>query len=58
MSYGGHLTSLLSDDENIFLGLNVVDGNDVWLGGFSRTIDDWAWTDDTEWSYAEWKVRK
>merc|ERR1711971_382592 len=56
MSYGGHLASLLSDDENIFLGLNVVDGNDVWLGGFSRTIDDWAWSDDTEWSYAQWKT--
>ena len=56
MSYGGHLASLANEDENTFLGFNVADGTNVWLGGFSRTIDDWSWTDDTEWTYNNWKV--
>ena len=56
MSYGGHLASLADDDENLFLGLEVADGNNVWLGGFSRTVDEWAWTDDTDWDYDQWKV--
>jgi len=56
MSYGGHLASLADDDENLFLGLDVADGNNVWLGGFSRTVDEWAWTDDTDWDYDQWKA--
>merc|ERR1712130_19019 len=56
MIYGGHLASLGSKDENQFLGSSVANGNDVWLGGFSRTIEEWAWTDDMEWSYDEWKA--
>ena len=36
---------------------SVANGTNVWLGGFSRKPNEWAWTDDSEWSYDEWKVR-
>ena len=34
----------------------MADGTNVWLGGFSRKPNEWAWTDDSEWIYDEWKV--
>jgi len=55
MAYGGHLASLADEDENIFFG-SVANGTNVWLGGFSRRPNEWAWTDDSEWSYDEWKA--
>ena len=57
VSYGGHLASINSDDDSIFLGSSVAAGNDVWIGAFSRKIDEWVWSDDTEWGYEQWKVR-
>jgi len=55
LAYGGHLASLADEDENIFFG-TVADGTNVWLGGFSRKPNEWAWTDDSEWIYDEWKT--
>merc|ERR1719460_2987346 len=40
VSYGGHLASINSDDDSIFLGSSVAAGNDVWIGAFSRKIDE------------------
>ena len=43
------------DDRQYFR--SVANGTNVWLGGFSRKPNEWAWTDDSEWVYDEWKVR-
>merc|ERR1712223_452598 len=55
LDYGGHLASLADEDENIFFGA-VADGTNVWLGGFSRKPNEWAWTDDSDWIYDKWKA--
>jgi len=57
-SYGGHLASSLSEDENAFIGgLLLSSGISLpmwWIGAQCGT--NWSWTDGSDWSYENWKA--
>jgi len=65
-SYGGHLASSLSEDENTFIGGLLLSGGTSlpmwWIGarcGASQLCEEtasWSWTDGSGWSYENWKA--
>ena len=55
VSKGGHLASSLSEEENNFLGENVVRFENVWIGG-TEAGGAWAWSDSETWDYDNWKT--
>ena len=51
---GGHLASITSEEENDWLGSELMTYDSVWVGGRWSNGTDWSWTDGTEWDWTHW----
>lgn len=59
LSYGGHLASINSEDENNFIASLMKETGYFWVGGHDIvTESDWQWTDHSTWSYSDWAANK
>ena len=50
----GHLASILSEEENVFVGSSLVGYDSLWLGGQGTKESDWSWTDGSSWNWTHW----
>ena len=50
---GGHLASIHSEEENTFVGEDVVMWDNVWVGGRGGN-GRWEWVDGSEWDWSMW----
>ena len=46
-TYGGHLANSPSDSNLQWLGSQIPDKSDIWLGAGATSRSDWAWLDDS-----------
>lgn len=59
-SFGGHLASISSSDEQRMLEQLLVEGmrNSYWLGGVLDEQGDWIWVDGEPFSYDNWAEKQ
>ena len=53
----GHLVSILSEEENSFIGSVLLANSEVWLGGQWRNSTEggaWTWSDGSTWDWDSW----
>ena len=51
---GGHLASILTEEEELKI-LTLVGDENVWIGGKDRESNwVWSWTDNRTWGFTEW----
>ena len=59
LSYGGHLASINSEDENNFIATLMKETGYFWVGGHDIVTEEaWQWTDHSAWSYSDWAANK
>ena len=52
--HGGHLASVTSEEENAWLGSELMTYDSLWVGGKWINGTGWSWTDGTEWDWTNW----
>ena len=59
LSYGGHLASINSEDENNFIASLMKETGYFWVGGHDIVTETvWQWTDHSAWSYSDWAANE
>ncbi|XP_078525947.1 macrophage mannose receptor 1-like [Lissotriton helveticus] len=53
----GNLMTIRSDTEHA-LAVSVSEGNEVWIGLYTITFNDWKWTSGTRLSYTNWASKE
>lgn len=50
----GQLASIVSEEENVFVGSSLLGYYSVWLGGQGSSGSGWSWTDGSPWVWTNW----
>eukprot|EP00092_Neocalanus_flemingeri_P006940 GFUD01007492.1.p1 GENE.GFUD01007492.1~~GFUD01007492.1.p1 ORF type:complete len:215 (+),score=29.58 GFUD01007492.1:78-722(+) len=54
---GGHLVSIVSEEEDKFIKDNFFTNKNIWIGANDKVVEGlWTWSDGSAWKFADWQV--